>query len=137
MFINGSGQNVQSLEESFHKFFLSSFSLFGQSVSEPTEEKIFLIDQSETKIAFGGHVCLRIEMKCATFIEGLPKLLPTKFRFICPTVSEEKIFYKSTNGNEKKELTAIAMFLHELAWYEHFYRGPSTDAFYQVSFYLV
>jgi hypothetical protein len=35
-------------------------------------------DQSETKIACGGHVCLWIGTKWAIFIENLP----TKFRFI-------------------------------------------------------
>jgi hypothetical protein len=34
--------------------------------------KLFLIDQSETRIACGGHVCYRIERKCAFFIEDLP-----------------------------------------------------------------
>ena len=39
MFINGSGQNVQSLQRTFHRCFLQSFRSFGQAVSE---EKIFL-----------------------------------------------------------------------------------------------
>jgi hypothetical protein len=39
MFVNGSGQNVQSLQRTFHRCFLPSFGLFGQAVSE---EKIFL-----------------------------------------------------------------------------------------------
>jgi hypothetical protein len=30
-----------------------------------------LIDQSETKIAYGGHVCWRIGTKCAFLIENL------------------------------------------------------------------
>jgi hypothetical protein len=34
MFVNGSGQNVQSLERNFHKCFLPSFSSFGWGVSE-------------------------------------------------------------------------------------------------------
>ena len=40
------------------------------------------IDQSEIKIAYGGHVCQRIELKWTIFIEDLPYMLPTKFRFI-------------------------------------------------------
>jgi hypothetical protein len=39
MFINGSGRNEQSLQRTFHRCFLPSFSSFGQAVSE---EKIFL-----------------------------------------------------------------------------------------------
>ena len=38
MFVKGSGQNVQSLERTFHRCFLPSFGSFGQAVSE---EKIF------------------------------------------------------------------------------------------------
>jgi hypothetical protein len=38
MFVNGSGQNVQSLERTAHRCFLPSFRSFGQTVSE---EKIF------------------------------------------------------------------------------------------------
>ena len=42
------------------------------------------IHQSETRIACGGHVCYRIGTKLAIFIEDLPRMLPTKFRFIWP-----------------------------------------------------
>jgi hypothetical protein len=38
MFVNGSGQNDQSLQRTFHRCFLPSFGSFGQAVSE---EKIF------------------------------------------------------------------------------------------------
>jgi hypothetical protein len=38
-----------------------------------TEENCFLeINQSETRIACGGHVCLLIGTKLAIFIEDLP-----------------------------------------------------------------
>jgi hypothetical protein len=40
------------------------------------------INQSETRIACGGHVCIRIGTKCAIFIKDLPRMIPTKFRFI-------------------------------------------------------
>jgi hypothetical protein len=33
-FVNGSGQNEQSLERTFHRHFLSSFISFGQGASE-------------------------------------------------------------------------------------------------------
>jgi hypothetical protein len=55
MFVNGSGQNEQPLEKTFHRCFLPSFGSFGKAVSE---ENIFLeINQSETRIVCGGHVC--------------------------------------------------------------------------------
>jgi hypothetical protein len=34
MFVNGSGQNVQSLERTTHRCFLPNFGSFGQTVSE-------------------------------------------------------------------------------------------------------
>jgi hypothetical protein len=54
-FGNGSGLNEQHLEKTFHRCFLPSFGSFGKAVSE---ENIFLeINQSETRIVCGGHVC--------------------------------------------------------------------------------
>ena len=46
------------------------------------EEYFLEINQSETKIAFGGHVCQRIGTKLAIFIKDFPRMLPNKFRFI-------------------------------------------------------
>jgi hypothetical protein len=86
MFVNESGQNEQSLQRTFHRCFLPSFGSFGQAVSEEkilknlyrdncilnTDIYIYLnksylsfnrgedileINQSETRIACGGHVC--------------------------------------------------------------------------------
>jgi hypothetical protein len=51
----------------------------------------FLIDQSETRIACGGHVFQWIGTKCAIIIEDLPYMHPTKFQFFGQVVSE-KIF---------------------------------------------
>ena len=48
-------------------------------------EDFLEINQSETRIAFGGHVCQRIGTKLAIFIKDFPRMLPTKFRFIWPS----------------------------------------------------
>ena len=48
------------------------------------EEDFLEINQSETRIDCGGHVCYQIGTKLATLIEDLPRMLPTKFRFIWP-----------------------------------------------------
>jgi hypothetical protein len=40
------------------------------------------MNQSEKRIACGGHVCKQIGMKWAILIKDLPPMLPTKFRFI-------------------------------------------------------
>jgi hypothetical protein len=49
------------------------------------EEDFLEINQSETRIAFGGHVCQWIGTKVAFFIKDFPSMLPTKFRFIWPS----------------------------------------------------
>ena len=49
------------------------------------EEDFLEINQSETRIAFGGHVCQWIGTKVANFIKDFPSMLPTKFRFIWPS----------------------------------------------------
>ena len=49
------------------------------------EEFFFRNNQSETRIARGGHVCKRIRTKWAVFIENLQRIFPTKFRFIWPS----------------------------------------------------
>ena len=55
MLVSGSGRNEQSLQRTVHRCFLPSFGSFAHAV---LEENIFLkIDQSETRIVCGGHVC--------------------------------------------------------------------------------
>jgi hypothetical protein len=46
---------------------------------------------------------------CTMFIDDLPRMLPTKFWFIWPSVSEKKILKKS--ANQEKELPVVAMFV--------------------------
>jgi hypothetical protein len=46
------------------------------------EEDFLEINQSETRIAYGAHVSWRIGTKWAIFIEDLPRMIPTMFRFI-------------------------------------------------------
>jgi hypothetical protein len=54
MFVNGSELNEQSLQRTFQGCFLPSFDSFGQAVAETI---LLEINQSETSIAYGGHVC--------------------------------------------------------------------------------
>ena len=61
MFVNRTELNEQSLCSTFQECFPPSFGSFGQAVSE---ENISLdIDQSETRIAYGGHICKGIWTK--------------------------------------------------------------------------
>ena len=108
MFVNGSGQNEQSLKRIFHRCFLPSFGSFGQVVSE---EKIFLKSTNH-----------KPELPVATmFVNGsgrnVQSLQRTFRRCFLPSfgsfgraVSEEKIFFKSTN--QKQELPVAAMFVN-------------------------
>ena len=45
-------------------------------------EDFLEINQSETRIVCGSQVCERIRTKCTFLIEDIPRMLPTKFRFI-------------------------------------------------------
>ena len=46
------------------------------------QRRFFFIGQSEIWITYAGHVSERIGTKWAFVIEDLPRMLPTKFRFI-------------------------------------------------------
>ena len=99
------------------------------------QRKRFLeIDQSETRIACGGHVCTWIGTKLTLFIEDLPRMLPTKFRFIWPSVSEEKNFQNQPIRNKSRLWQPCLL----TDWHEmsNLYIGPSIDASYQVSVHL-
>ena len=63
----------------------ASHQVLGIWLSSYREEDFLEINKSETRIAFGGHVCQRIGTKLAIFIKDLPRTLPTKFRFIWPS----------------------------------------------------
>ena len=75
-------------------------------------EDFLEINQSETRIVCGGHVCKRIGTKWALFIEDLPRMLPTKFRFIWPCRFRGEDLKKS--ANQKQELPMAAMFVNGL-----------------------
>jgi hypothetical protein len=68
-------------------------------------------------------------MKLAIFTEDLPKMLPTKFRFIWQNGFRGENFKKS--ANQKQESPVVAMFANESGR-----NGPSIDASYQVSVHL-
>ena len=57
MFVNGSGQNVQSLERAFHRCFMSSFSLFDWRVSEE-KIKMWKVNEGRTPSDGKSSHCL-------------------------------------------------------------------------------
>jgi hypothetical protein len=79
---------------------IKEFDSFGKAVQG---KRFFLeINQSETRIAFGGHVCQRIGTKLVIFIRGFPRMLPTKFRFIWPSGFIGDDFFRTALPNESK-----------------------------------
>ena len=110
MFVNGSGQNEQMLQRIFHRCFLTNFGSFGKAVSEDKIVYKSINQKHELPMA-------------AIFVSGSGQneqsLQRTSHRCILPScgsfgkgVSEENIFYKSTN--QKQELYVAAMFVNGL-----------------------
>jgi hypothetical protein len=92
-------------------------------------EDFLEINQSETRIVCGGHVCKRIGTKWALFIEDLPRMLPTKFRLI----------WSSGFRNQpirNKNCLRWPCLLTDRDEMSNLYRGHAIDASYQVSVHL-
>jgi hypothetical protein len=67
MFVNGSGQNVQTLERTFYRCFLPSFSSFGRGVSE---EKIKMWKVNGWQVMAKAHIAFQyIYMSCFIYID--------------------------------------------------------------------
>ena len=98
-------------------------------------EDFLEINQSETRIAFGGHVCQRIGTKLAIFIKDFPRMLPTTFRFIWPSGFRGEDFFRNQPIRNKNCLWWPCL-LTDQDKMSNLYRGPSIDASYQVSLYL-
>ena len=74
--------NWDKLSNPYREYFIhAAYHIsFGKAV---LNEKICVeIDQSETRIAYGGHIYKRIGMKRVIYIEDVPLMLPTKFQLI-------------------------------------------------------
>ena len=66
-------------------------------------EDFFLeINQSETRMACGGHVFEQIGTKWAIFIKDLPYMLSTKFQFIWESSFKGEDFFLEINQSEKR-----------------------------------
>ena len=107
MFDNGSQRNEQSVQRTFHRYFLPSFGSFGQAVSE---EKIFqkLTNQKQELpvAAMFNNGSQRNEQPLQRTFH---KCFLPRFGSFGHAVSE-KIFQKSTN--QKQELPVVAMFVN-------------------------
>jgi hypothetical protein len=125
MFVNGSGQNVQSLERTAHRCFLPSFGSFGKTVSE---EKNFLNqpirNKSPMTVMFGNELERNEQYLQKTFHRCF---LPS-FGSFGPAVSEEKICLNQPIRN--KNCLWRPCLLMDRDEMSNLYRGPSIDSSY-------
>ena len=90
------------------------------------------IDQSETKIAYGGHVCKRIGTNEQFLQRIFHRCFLPSFVSFGKAVTEEKIFRNRPTRN-KNCLWCLLMNRDEMSI---LYKGFSKDASYQVSIHL-
>jgi hypothetical protein len=98
-------------------------------------EDFLVINQSETKIACGGHACFHIKTKWAIFIGDFPYMLPTKFWFIWPSGFRGDYFFRNRPIRNKNCLWQPCL-LTDWDEISNLYGRPSIDASYQVSVHL-
>jgi hypothetical protein len=97
-------------------------------------EDFLEINQSETWIACGGHVCWRIRTKWAKFIEDLPWMLPTTFRFIWPSGFTGEVFLNRPIRNKNCQWWPCLLMDRDKM--SSLYWEPSIYAAYEVSVHL-
>ena len=106
MFVKGSGRNYSSLQRTFHRCFLPSFSSFGHRFSE---EKIFRNRPIRNKNCLWRPCLLMNRDEMSNIYRGpsMDAFYQISVHF-GKAVSEKNIFQKSTN--QKQELPVVAMF---------------------------
>ena len=87
-FVNGSKRNEQFLQRTFHRCFLPRFGPFGQAVSD---RRFLEIDQSETKMACGGHFINGSGRNEQSLQRTCQRYFLQSFGSFVQAVSEEKI----------------------------------------------
>jgi hypothetical protein len=98
-------------------------------------EDFLKIDQLETRIAYGSHVCKQMGRKLAICIEDLTMMLPTKFQFIWESSFRGEDFFRNQPIRNKNGLWWPCL-LTDRDEICHLYRGHSINAVYQVSVHL-
>ena len=132
MFVNGSGQNEQSLQRTFPRCYLPSFGSFGKTVSE---EKIFQKStnqkQESSVVAMFVNGSGRNEQSLQRTIHRC--FLPS-FSSFGQAVSQEKIFKNRPIRN--KNCLWWPCLLMDRDKMCNLQRGPSIETSYQVSVHL-
>ena len=104
------------------------FGSFGKAVSkENIFEKLTNRKQELAVTAMFGN---ESGLKCVIFIEDLPYMFPTMFRFIWPSGFSGDVL------EIEQELSAAPYLITNLVDMSNIHRGPAIDASYQVSVHL-
>jgi hypothetical protein len=129
MFVNGLGQNVQSLERTAHSCFLPSFDSFGQTVSE---EKNFKNQPIRNKSRLWRSCLLMDRDEKSNLYRG-----PSIDASYQVSVYLAKRFQRSLNRPiRNKNCLWWPCFLMDWDEMSNLYRGPSIDTPYKVSVHL-
>ena len=129
MFVNGSEQNDQSLQKTFHRSFLPNFSSFGKVVSD---EKI--LQKSTTQKQEWPVVAMfvnRLELNDQSLQRTFQGCFLPSFDSFGKAVSEENILKNRPIRN--KNLMWWPCLLMGRDKISNLYRGPAIDATYQIS----
>ena len=119
MFVNGSGQNVQSLERTAHRCFLPSFGSFGQTVSEEKNVKNQPI-RNKSRL---WRSCLLTDRDEMSILYRGPSI----------DVSYQVSVHLAKQFQRRRFKKILLMDWDEMS---NLYRGPSIEASYQVSVHL-
>ena len=132
MFVNRSGQNQQSLQRTFHRYFLPRFGTFGQAVSE---EKIFQKSTNQKQeLPVAAMFANRWEHNEQFLQRTFHRCFLPSFNTFGQAVSEEKIFKNRPIRN--KNCMWRPCLLMDRDKMCNLWRGPSINASYQVSVHL-
>ena len=110
MFVNGLGQNQQSLQRIFHRCYLPNFSSFGKADSEKMIFQKSTNQKQEWPVV--AMFVNRSELNEQSLQRTFQGCFLQSFDSFSQAVSEEKIFQKSTN--QKQEWPVVAMFVNGL-----------------------
>ena len=108
MFVNGSGQNEQSLQRTFHRCFLPSFGSFGQAVSE----KIFLNRPIRNKNCLWRPCLLMDRDKMSNLYRGPSIDASYQISVHLGKRFQRRRFFRNQPTNQKQEWPVAAIFVN-------------------------
>jgi hypothetical protein len=132
MFVNGSGQNEQSSERTFYRCFLPSFDSFGKTISE---EKNFKNQPIKNKNRLWRPCLLMDRDEMSNLYKGLPIDDTYQVSVHLAKRFQRRRFFRNQPIRNKNCLWRPCL-LTDRDEMSNLYRGPSKDAFYQVSVHL-